>query len=406
MGLNEARTNPLLLTINFGSSSLKAAVYRYGHERAEPERLDTLEISRIGRSESSIKISGQHDAQPAEQTRAQPTSQAAIDTLLDWLRSTGNDQRISAIGHRMVHGGRRYSDPCVVTPEVVEGLRSLIPLAPDHLPSALAALDALSRAYPRLPQIVCFDTAFHRTMVPEAQRYALPSTPALAEVKRYGFHGLSYEYILQRMRDIDSAAASGRLIVAHLGNGASMVAVREGRSVDTTMGFTPTGGLVMGARSGDLDPGVLLYLLREQRMDAAALDKLVNKEAGLRGVSGRSGDMQDLLAHEAEDSRAADAVALFCYQARKFLGALTTTLCGVETLIFTGGIGEHAAPVRARICAGLDYLGIHVDDARNRAHAPIISPDGARVTVRVIATDEDQMIARHTQRLLMEESTR
>lgn len=395
----ELATDPQLLTINVGSSSLKAAIYRTEGQREKPQRISALSISRIGQTESQIGVTDEGGV-TSERVSAQPTSRAALQTLLDWLRSTGAGARLSAIGHRMVAGGLRFQEPQRVTPEVAAALRSLIPLAPDHLPAAIEALDTLTRAFPTLPQVVCFDTAFHYTMPPTAQRYALPQIPELAEVRRYGFHGLSYESIMRQLSALDSRAAAGRVIIAHLGAGASMVAVREGRSVDTTMGFTPTGGLMMATRSGDLDPGVLLYLLQQQGMGAEALARLVAKEAGLLGVSGRSGDMQELLAREAMDSRATEAIALFCYQARKFLGALTTTLGGIETLVFTGGIGEHAAPIRARICAGLAYLGITLDEARNRASAPIISPDGAAVTVRVIATDEDLMIARHTLRLL------
>ena len=219
---------------------------------------------------------------------------------------------------------------------------------------------------------------------------------------RYGFHGLSYEYILQELRALDGDAADGRVIVAHLGNGASMAAVHHGVGVDTTMGLTPTGGLVMGTRAGDLDPGVLLYLLESRGLDAAALSRLVNKEAGLLGVSGSSADMQELLEREAADPRAAEAVALFCYQARKFLGALVAALGGLDTLVFTAGIGQHAAAIRGRICDGLQYLGLEIDAARNAKHAPIISSDASRVVVRVMPTDEDLMIARHTYRLIAE----
>jgi acetate kinase len=224
-----------------------------------------------------------------------------------------------------------------------------------------------------------------------------------AGVIRYGFHGLSYEYIMQALRVVDPQAANGRVIIAHLGNGASMAAVRGGQSVETTMGFTPTGGLVMGTRTGDLDPGVLLYLLQTRGMPAEQVNDLVNRQAGLLGVSGISADMRDLLEREAHDPAAAAAVDLFCYQARKFLGALAAVLGGVETLVFTGGIGEHAAPIRARICAGLAFLGLEIDAGRNQQHAPVISPDDAPVTVRVIATDEDRMIARHTYRLITHE---
>jgi acetate kinase len=272
----------------------------------------------------------------------------------------------------------------------------LAAIVPDHLPQAIAAIRAVQRAYPLLPQVACFDTAFHRRMPRVAQIFALPRRFADDGVLRYGFHGLSYESIMQQLRALDGVAANGRVVIAHLGNGASMAAVRGGRGIDTTMGLTPTGGLVMGTRSGDLDPGVLLSLLQRERMVPTALNALVNRQAGLLGVSGISADMRDLLARQATDPAAAEAIELFCYQARKFLGALAAALGGLDTLVFTAGIGEHAAPIRERICAGLEFLGIRLDPERNRAHAPIISAEGSLVTVRVMTTDEDRMIARHT----------
>jgi acetate kinase len=254
-----------------------------------------------------------------------------------------------------------------------------------------------------VPQVACFDTAFHRQMPAIAQMYALPRDLWDVGVTRYGFHGLSYEYILQELRALDGDAANGRVIVAHLGHGASMAAMHHGVAVDTTMGLTPTGGLVMSTRTGDLDPGVLLFLLQSQGLTPAALSRLVNKEAGLLGVSGSTADMQELLVREAADPRAADAVALFCYQARKQLGGLVAALGGLDTLVFTAGIGEHSAVIRARICEGLGYLGLEVEAERNAAHAPIISGHASRVVVRVIPTDEDLMIARHTHRLILQE---
>jgi acetate kinase len=283
-----------------------------------------------------------------------------------------------------------------VTADLLATLRSLIPVDPEHLPQAIAAIEGLSDALPAVPQVACFDTAFHRTMPRVAQTYALPRRYTDAGVVRYGFHGLSYEYVVERLRTIDPSAARGRVVIAHLGNGASMAAIRDGRSVDTTMGFSPTGGLVMSTRPGDLDPGVVIYLQREAGLTLENAGRVLNKEAGLLAVSTTSADMQDLLAREESDPRAAEAIALFCYTARKSLGALAAVLAGLDALIFTGGIGEHAAPVRARICAGVEFLGIHIDDDRNAANASLISPDTGPVAVRVIRTDEDLMIARHT----------
>ncbi|HEY7062748.1 MAG TPA: acetate/propionate family kinase [Chloroflexota bacterium] len=388
-----------LLTINVGSSSLKAVLYRL-------DLTETVEVrvaaERIGIANSSLRLTDVHGAVLLHRTDPLPDHAAALEALFTWLRGQRLDDGLCAIGQRVVQGGSQYSAPTLITDTVLAVLRSLVPLDTEHLPQALGVIESLREAYPDLPQVACFDTAFHRTMPRVAQMFALPRDLWDAGVARYGFHGLSYEYIVQELRTLDGSAADGRVIVAHLGNGASMAAIHHGVGVDTTMGLTPTGGLVMSSRSGDLDPGVLLYLMESRGLDAAALTRLLNKEAGLRGVSGSSGDMQDLLAREATDPRAAEAVALFCYQARKFAGALTAALGGLDTLVFTAGMGEHAPAIRARICDGLQYLGLALDAERNAAHAPIISSDASRVVVRVIPTDEDLMIARHTYRLIAE----
>src|SRR5262249_19028771 len=329
---------------------------------------------------------------------------AALDALFGWFQTQGLDEGLRAIGQRVVHGGSYYSAPTLINDSMLGTLQSLVSLDPEHLPQTLRVIESIRRAYPTVPQVACFDTAFHRRMPRVAQMYPLPRDLWDAGVARYGFHGLSYEYVMQELRALDGDAADGRVIVAHLGNGASMAAVHHGVGVDTTMGFTPTGGLMMSTRTGDLDPGVLVYLMESRGLGPSALNRFVNKEAGLLGVSGSSADMRDLLEREAVDPRAAEAVALFCYQARKFLGALVAALGGLDTLVFTAGIGERAAPIRARTCDGLGYLGVEVDEARNATHAPIISSDASRVVVRVIPTDEDLMIARHTHRLIAEEA--
>jgi len=388
-----------LLTLNLGSSSLKAALYTMGPaERVELR----ASADRIGQPGSRLRIADANGATLLDRPGDLGDFDAAVEALFAGLARRGLVADLAAVGHRVVHGGRAYREPRLVDAALVAALERLVPLAPEHLPQALAAIRAVRRAHPALPQVACFDTAFHRDLPRVAQIYALPRALTEAGVIRYGFHGLSYEYVLQALRAADPAAAEGRLIVAHLGNGASMAAIHAGRSVDTTMGLTPTGGLVMGTRTGDLDPGVLLYLLQARGLDAAALSQLVNQEAGLLGVSGSSGDMRDLLDREAADPAAAEAVALFCYQARKFLGALAAALGGLDALVFTGGIGERAAPVRARICAGLEFLGLQLDATRNAQHAPVISADASRVVVRVVQTDEDRVIARQTYRLLAE----
>jgi acetate kinase len=286
---------------------------------------------------------------------------------------------------------------------LIEDLKLLIPLAPDHLPDEIKGLEEVHRHFPALPQIVCFDTAFHRRMPEIAQRYALPKSLSMEGLRRYGFHGLSYEYITQELVKVAGAsAASGKLIIAHLGNGASMAAIKGGRSLDTTMGLTPAGGLVMSTRVGDLDPGVIVYLLQEKGMTPAAVNNLINHQAGLLGLSGISGDMHDLLAQADTQADAGLAVEIFCYQARKFVGALSASLTGLDTLIFTGGIGENSAIIRARICAPLRFLGIVLDEGLNEGNSPIISRIDSRVTVRVMKTNEELMIARHTRDLVID----
>ena len=389
-----------LLTINTGSSSLKVALYRLRESATETPEL-RAEASRIGGRGGGLRLLNTRGETLDERRDDLPDHAAALDALLSRLRDRGLDwDDLAAVGHRIVHGGTRHYEPQMVTPEVVADLRALVPLDPNHLPQAIAAIEGVGRTYPAVLQVLCFDTAFHSRMPRVARLYALPRELAEEGVVRYGFHGLSYEYVVGELRRVDREAYDGCVVVAHLGNGASMAAVRGGVGVDTTMGFTPTGGLVMGTRSGDLDPSVPLFLLEERGLTPTEVSDLVNKQAGLLGVSGTSADMRDLLDREAYDERAAEAVALFCYQAKKFLGALAAALGGLDALVFTGGIGEHAARVRERICEGLGFLGIRLDPERNAAHAPVISGDDTAVTVRVVPTDEDLMVARHTRRLI------
>jgi acetate kinase len=383
-----------ILTINSGSSSLKVAMYHMG--RSETLMLSGS-IERIGLRASLFHIQDADGETLIQEHLDLPDHDAALKTLFEWLQGHAPGQDLEAVGHRVVHGGAQYNQPHLITPELVATLRELVPLAPDHLPHELKAIEAVSRSYPALKQVACFDTAFHRHMPQIAQIYALPRHFRHEGVLRYGFHGLSYEYIMQELRrEAGPEVASGRVVIAHLGNGASMAAVLGGKSVDTTMGLTPTGGLVMSTRSGDLDPGVILYLLEEKGMRPSTLNDLLNQHAGLLGVSGTTSDMRDLLSQEAKNLHAAAAVDLFCYQAKKYLGALAAVLGGLDTLIFTGGIGENAAPVRWRICQDMEFLGIRLDPGRNDANAPIISRSDSPASVRVMRTDEELMIARHT----------
>ena len=329
-----------------------------------------------------------------------------VDPLITWLEQKITITDLVAIGHRVVHGGHRYSEPQHLTPEVMGELRRLSPYDPEHLPAEIELIDALGRRYPTLPQVACFDTAFHRDMPRVARLLPIPRRYDEAGVQRYGFHGLSYAYLMTELRRVAPHEANGRIILAHLGNGASMAAVYGGKSIDTSMGFTPTAGLPMSTRSGDLDPGLLSYLSRTEGMTVEQFHTMVNQQSGLLGVSETSSDLRDLLASESHDPRAAEAVALFCYQARKWIGSFAAALGGLDTLVFSGGIGENSAVVRARICEGLEFLGVALDEARNLAGATVISKEGSGGTVRVIPTDEESEIARSVLQLWRDASLR
>jgi len=381
-----------VLTINGGSSSIRFAVYEAG---TTPRRRLEGKIDRIGLSGTNFVVSGPAGTPEAPRRLAAADHRTAVGFLLDWLDGQPIFASVRAVGHRVVHG-MQHSEPETVTPKLLVELRRITPYDPDHLPREVGLIEAFVRRHPKLPQVACFDTAFHRTMPRVARLLPIPRRYAAKGVERYGFHGLSYTYLMEELGRLDRAAAKGRVILAHLGNGASLAAVRDGKS----MGFTPTSGLVMSTRTGDLDPGVVYYLARTERMTAARFQRMVNHESGLLGVSGTSSDLRDLLAREAADVRAADAVALFCYQTRKWIGAFATALGGLDTLVFAAGIGENAPVIRDRICDGLGFLGIALDKTRNAKNAPLFSPDAARVTVRVIRTDEELMIARSVTRVL------
>lgn len=389
-----------ILTINSGSSSVKVGLY----EMAEAEKLVLFgSMERIGLSAGVFRMTDSSNKPLIDEHTDLPDHEVALKKMFDWLENHEPRKSLDAVGHRLVHGGPKYNRPHLITSKMLSELKELVPLAPDHLPQEIKAIQATSRSYPDLAQVACFDTAFHRHMPKLAQIVALPRHYQHEGLVRYGFHGLSYEYILQELRkEAGGEAADGRVIIAHLGNGASMVAIQQGKSVDTTMGFTPAGGLVMSTRPGDLDPGVLVYLLVEKGLRPSSLNDLVNRQAGLLGVSGISSDMRDLLDKEAGEAHAREAVDLFCYQASKHLGALAAVLGGLDTLIFTAGIGENAPIVRQRICQNLSFLGIHLDARLNEANASIISRENGPVTVRVMRTDEDLMIARHTYTLIQE----
>jgi len=393
--LEARRESYSLLTINGGSSSIRFSLYDGG---APLRRLLDGKVDRVGLSGTNLTFK---DASGQSHKPIIPTDHlSAVSFLLDWLETQQLFASVKAVGHRVVHG-MTHSEPERVTPELLDELRRITPYDPDHLPLEIELIEAFRRRHPALPQVACFDTAFHRSMPRVASLLPIPRRYEAVGIRRYGFHGLSCEFLTEELRRLgDPAATNGRVIFAHLGNGASVTAVRDGKSVDTSMGFTPASGLVMSSRSGDLDPGLVSYLARTEQMSAVQFQEMVNHASGLLGVSEISSDLRDLLAREADDFRAAEAVALFCYQVKKWIGSFAAALGGLDTLVFAGGIGENAALIRKRICAGLGFLDIELDQKRNAKNASLISTDGGRVAVRVIRTDEEIMIARSVVRVL------
>jgi acetate kinase len=391
-------SDPHILTVNGGSSSIKFALFEGGESL---RRILDGGIERIGLPEATLRVKSPDPADNLSRPVAAPDHTAAVGLLMDWVQERMIRGELAAVGHRVVHGGPKYIQPQRITAEMVAELHRLSPFDPDHLPEEILLTEAFHHRFPDLPQVACFDTAFHQTMPRVAKLLPLPRRFDAKGVQRYGFHGLSYAYLMEELARVAGVpAAQGRVILAHLGNGASLAAVRGGHSIDTSMGFTPTAGLVMSTRSGDLDPGLAPYLARTEQITAKQFHEMVNHESGLLGVSETSPDMRDLLAREADDVRAAEAVALFCYQAKKWIGSFAAALGGLDTLVFAGGIGENASAVRSRICTSLEFLGIQLDETRNAANAEVISVDGCRTTVRVIRTDEECMIAKLVCRVL------
>ncbi|HEY3914341.1 MAG TPA: acetate/propionate family kinase [Verrucomicrobiae bacterium] len=382
-----------ILVINGGSSSIKFSVY----STENPPRLVLAgKLERIG-SGQAVFHSG---ASSSEKVDA-PDHKAGAQFIMDWLGKRPDLGRIAAVGHRVVHGGPKYSEPQPVIPEVIEELGRIGAFDPEHSPGQLQLISVFCQKFPKIPQIACFDTAFHQTMPTVARILPLPRKYFEKGIRRYGFHGLSYTFLVEELERVAGAeAARGRVILAHLGNGASLAAVLDGKGVDTSMGFTPTAGIPMSSRTGDMDPGVFSYLAISEGVTPEKFGHMVNAESGLLGISETSSDMRDLWAREAEDVRAREAVEVFCYQTRKWIGSFAAVLGGVYTLVFAGGIGENDSVARERICAGLGFLGISIDPARNAANAGVISPDGAKATVRVIKTNEELVIAKAVLRFL------
>jgi acetate kinase len=393
--MNTGQTS--ILSINSGSSSIKFALFHI-----EKSLICMLhgKIDRIGLQDSNLTFiveKGNHK----EIIKIKPSKdQSTANFLIDKLEKQVDFSMIRGIGHRVVFG-MKHTEPELITQELLNELHRIIPYDSDHLPAEIELIEAFNQRHPELPQVACFDTAFHSTMPGVAKLLPIPRRFYKNGIQRYGFHGLSYAYLmLELSRITGKRAANSRIILAHLGNGASLAAVHKGKSVDTSMGFTPAGGMMMGTRPGDLDPGVAWYMMKSENLTPKQFNNLINHESGLLGVSETSSDMHDLLTNESDDIRAAEAVALFCYQAKKWIGAYTAVLGGLDTLVFAGGIGENCPVIRSRICEGLGFLGITLEEKQNRKNAPIISKEKESVAVRVIHTDEEWMIAKTVNMIL------
>jgi acetate kinase len=395
---NQQQGPSLVLTINGGSSSIKFALFEAGESL---KRILEGSIERIGLPDASMRVKSVNPADSFSRIVKASDHTVAVEVLMDWIEERGDHEELAAVGHRVVHGGPKYSEPQLITAEMITELHRLSTFDPEHMPEEILLNEAFHHRFPDLAQVACFDTAFHHDLPRVAQLLAIPRRYEAQGIRRYGFHGLSYEFLMgERVRLGDPAATKGRVILAHLGNGASLAAVRDGKSMDTSMGFTPTAGVTMSTRSGDLDPGLVWYLARSEKMSAKQFNEMVNFQSGLLGISETSSDMRDLLECEAQDVRAAEAVALFCYQIKKRIGAYAAVLGGLDTLVFSGGIGENAPVIRARICEGLEFLGIEIDTKQNAGNEGVISAAAGRVVVRVMHTDEELTIARSVCRVI------
>ena len=387
-----------VLAINGGSSSIKFALY----EVAEVQRkVFEGSLERIGLPKSLLRIKGLAQTDNFSKDIIAGDQKAAVGVLMDWIQKRVGADALTAVGHRMVQGGPKYSEPQIVTREILDDLYLYEAFDPEHLPQELMIIEAFIYQFPDVPQVLCFDTAFHHDMPRVAQILAIPRRYETKGVRRFGFHGISYSFLMRELARLEGEdVLDSKVILAHLGNGASLAAVKDGKSIDTSMGFTPSAGLVMGTRCGDLDPGLNYYLARTEGMDAGQFQHMVNEESGLLGISETSSDMKDLILHEANDIRAKEAIEVFCYQTKKWIGSYSAALGGLDTLVFAGGIGENVPVIRSRICKGLEYLGVDIDEAFNKNNEGLISKKTGRVTVRVIRTDEEFMIAEQTRQLL------
>ena len=390
-------SQPTILTINAGSSSIKFALFGVGDK---PERIVDGVIERIGLEGTKIIIDDERDGSVTHRIEA-ADHEDATRILLDWVKHRTVGNSLQAVGHRVVHGGPYFHDPERVTLELLEKLRDLIIFDPLHLPSEIKLIEMIAELYPGLAQVVCFDTAFHHDLPEVARMLPIPRKYQDKGIRRYGFHGLSYQYLLDEIKQsYGEERAQGRLVLAHLGSGASLAAVHGGKSVDTSMGLTPAGGIMMSTRTGDMDPGLMAYLARSEKMDAQKFDQMINNASGLLGVSETSADMKVLLEQEQSDPRAQQAADQFCYQVKKTIGAYAAAMGGIDTLVFTGGMGENAPKVRERVCAGLEFLGVSIDSNSNYQNAKEISADDVEVQVLVIHTDEAMTIAKSVSKLM------
>jgi acetate kinase len=387
-----------ILAINGGSSSLKFAVFAL----ADPARRQfSGRVERVGRGEARLVVTGADGARWEDAPVEAPDQAAAAQRVIERLEQALGLAQVAAIGHRIVHGGSRFVAPETVAPAMLDELRRISPFDPEHLPGEIALIEEFARALPGVVQVACFDTAFHRDLLRAARIVPIPRRYEALGVRRYGFHGLSYAYLMEELAQVAGPEpARGRVVLAHLGSGSSLAAVREGRCLDTSMGFTPASGLVMGTRCGDIDAALPWFLAAAEGMTTAQFHQMATHESGLLGVSGTSGDLRDLLARRDADPRAAEAIDLFCYHVKRWIGGFAATLGGLDTLVFAGGIGENAPVVRREVCSGLGFLGISLDNERNEAGSSLISADSSPAAVRVIRTDEEAMIAREVARVL------
>lgn len=385
-----------ILTINGGSSSIKFALYKTDGFK----RMLYGSVDRIGLNDTTLSFNDLIGNRQDRRSISATDHRSAANSMIDWLETQDEFATVGGIGHRVVHG-MRHIEPETVTKELLDELHTICPYDPDHLPQEIEMIEILRKRYPKLLQVACFDTSFHASMPRTAKLLPLPRRYDAMGIQRYGFHGLSYAYLMEELaRLAGNEVARGRIILAHLGNGASLAGVKNGKSIDTTMGFTPTSGLVMSTRTGDLDPGVVWFLIQAEKLNPEQFSNLINHQSGLLGVSETSSDMEDLLELQAKDNRAAEAVDLFCYQAKKWIGSFAAVLDGLDTLVFAGGIGENSPEIRSRICNGLQFLGIKLDEKKNAKNSNIISIVKSRVTVRVIPTNEELMIAKSVSNIL------